>query len=322
MKDTLNIGIIGLGEIGQAHCDAFSQVGRARLVAVSDVDQTRLAETTARTKTRGYVDYRELLAHRDLDAVVIATPEQAHAIPCVLAAEAGKHILVEKPIATTLRDAENIIEAADAARVKLMVGFTLRFFPQYIYAKQSVERGDLGQLVSVFARRTNLITRQEKMKGRTGVLNFLGVHDFDVMRWIIGSEPESIFCEQATSVPSAYPVENETFAIIRFQNGVIGCGHFGWFLPENHPAGFDFKLDLTGTNGVLHLDMIRQGVEIDTHQTHYPYLAAPLIAEAKAFVDSVLDNTPVPATGIDGLRATKMVIAAQESLQSHLPVTL
>lgn len=316
----MNIGIIGLGEIGQAHCDAFSQVGRARVVAVSDVDQTRLAETAARTNAKGYADYRELLGHKGLDAVVVATPEQDHTAPCVLAAEAGKHILVEKPIATTLEDAEKIINAANAARVKLMVGFTLRFFPQYIYTRQAVDRGDLGQLVSVFARRTNLISRQEKMKGRTGVLNFLGVHDFDVMRWIIGSEPESIFCEQATSVPSAYPVENETFAVIRFQNGVVGCGHFGWFLPENHPAGFDFKLDLTGTKGVLHLDMIRQGVEINTQQTHYPYLAAPLVAEAKAFIDSVLDDTPVPASGNDGLMATRMVIAALESLKTHQPV--
>ena len=118
----------------------------------------------------------------------------------------------------------------------------------------------MGELAGVFARRTNLITQQERVKGRTGVLFFLGVHDFDAMRWIIGSEPESIYCAAASSVSLTHPVENETFSIIQFKNGVVGCAHIGWFLPEIHAAGFDFKLDVTGAKGILNLDMERQGV--------------------------------------------------------------
>lgn len=323
MKSTLNIGVIGLGEIGAMHCETLAQIDRANLVAVADIDSARLNQIASQTKATPYQDYQALLAHEGLEAVIIATPDQLHTEPCLHAAQAGKHILVEKPIATTVADAEAMLAAVEAAGVQLMVGFTVRFFPQYIYAKQAVTNGDLGDLVSIFARRTNLITQQERIKGRTGVLFFLGVHDFDAMRWIVGSEPESIYTESATSVSLRYPVENETFSVIRFKNGVVGCAHIGWFLPEKHAAGFDFKLDVTGAAGILNLDMERQGVAVHAQQgTRYPYMAAPLLAEDKAFVEAILDEQPVPVSGQDGLVALKMVLAALESLESRQPVRL
>ena len=276
----LNIGVIGLGEIGQAHCDSLLQVERANVVAVADIDEKVLSATAERLGATPYTDYHKMMSQVGLDAVVVATPDSLHKEPCLAASEAGKHILVEKPITMNVKDSEAIIEATEKAGVKLMVGFTVRFFPQYIHAKETVERGDLGDLISIFARRTNLITQPDRIKGRTGVLFFLGVHDFDAMRWIIGSEPVSIYCESAKSVESSYPIENETFSVIRFENGVIGCAHIGWYLPTIHPAGFDFRMDITGTEGILDLDMMRQGVEVHTKSgSRYPYMAAPLIAE-------------------------------------------
>ena len=192
-----------------------------------------------------------------------------------------------------------------------MVGFTVRFFPQYIHAKARVAAGDLGTLASIFARRTNVITQADRIQGRTGVMFFLGIHDFDAMRWIVGAEPVSVYCEAATSLPSKYPIENETFSIIRFANGVVGCAHIGWTMPANHPAGFDFRLDVTGDQGVLNLGMMQQGVAVYTTKgAQYPTMADPLFAKDKAFVDAVLDDGPVPVSGHDGLVAVRMVNAA------------
>lgn len=321
--DTLNIGVIGLGEIGQAHCDALSQIERANIVAVADIDADVLEATAEQYGATPYADYHDLMAHDGLEAVVVATPDPLHKEPCLSAAAAGKHILVEKPIAMTVEESEAIIEAVEQAGVKLMVGFTVRYFAQYIHAKKLVAEGKLGDLVSVFARRTNLITQPDRVNGRTGVMFFLGVHDYDAMRWVVGSEPVSVYCESSNAVPSKYPIENETFSIIRFENGVIGCAHIGWYLPTTHPAGFDFKLDVTGSEGILNLDMMRQGVEVHTTSgSSYPFLAAPLVAEDRAFVDAVLDDTPVPVTGHDGLVGVRMVLAALESIESKKPVSL
>lgn len=320
---TLNIGVIGLGEIGQAHLASLAQIERANIVALADINEATLEQSAAAYNAAAYTDYNEMLAHDGLEAVVVATPDHLHKDPCLAAAAAGKHILVEKPIAMNVEESEAIIAATDAAGVKLMVGFTVRYFTQYMHAKQVVDQGDLGDLVSVFARRTNLITQPDRVKGRTGVMFFLGVHDYDAMRWVVGSEPVSVYCESANSIESKYPIENETFSIVRFENGVIGCAHIGWYLPTTHPAGFDFKMDITGSQGILGLDMMRQGVEIHTtNGSSYPFMAAPLVAEDRAFVDCVLNDTPSPVTGHDGLVAVRMVLAALESIETNKPVKL
>jgi UDP-N-acetylglucosamine 3-dehydrogenase len=166
--ETLNLGVIGLGEIGQAHCSSITQIERAKIVAVSDVKETILNQTAEQYGVEPYTDYKKMLAHPGLDAVVVALPDPTRRDACVLAAEAGKHILVEKPIAMSVEDSDAIIQAADKARVKLMVGFTVRYFPRYMHAKQVVAQGGLGDVVSVFARRVNVITQPDCIKGRTG----------------------------------------------------------------------------------------------------------------------------------------------------------
>ena len=181
--EKLNIGVIGLGAIGQKHCSAIVMLERAKLCAVADVNPAVLASTAAKYGATPYADVTEMLKHPGLDAVVVATPDDLHRDASVLAAKAGKHILVEKPIATTEEDALAIINAAETAGVKLMLGFTLRFSLHYIQARKAVADGTLGDLVSIFARRENVISQPDRLKGRCGVLMFLGPHDFDAFRW-------------------------------------------------------------------------------------------------------------------------------------------
>jgi len=320
---TLNVGVIGLGAIGQKHCDSLAKIRQANLMALADVNATVLNKTAEKLGAKPYTDYKQMLADPDLEAVVVATPDDLHRDVSIQAAQAGKHILVEKPIATTEEDALAMMAAAEKAGVKLMVGFTLRFVPHYQQARQAVETGKLGQMVSIFARRLNLITQAERIGGRCGVLHFLGIHDFDMMRWVVGSEPVSIYSEASTSVPRVFPQENEAFTTIRFANGVVGCAHIGWNLPKSHPGGRDFKLDIVGSKGSFNLDLARQGIELYTEEgAKFPSTAPGLIEEDRAFVDCVLDDTPVPVTGQDGLVALKMVLAALESIETKMPVSL
>ena len=168
-----------------------------------------------------------------------------------------------------------------------------------------------------------MISQAERIGGRTGVLHFLGIHDFDMLRWVVGSEPVSIYAEASTSVPRVYPAENETFSIIRFANGVIACAQIGWNLPAAHPAGRDFKLDVIGNKGCLNLDLTNQGIAIYSAEGgKYPSTAPGLIEEDKAFVNCVLDDAPAPVTGQDGVVALKMVLAALESIEGKQPVAL
>ena len=288
----LNVGVVGLGAIGQKHCEVLAQIREAKLLAVADTNAELLNKTAGKFGALPFTDYEQMLQTPGLDAVVVATPDHLHRDFAIKAAQAGKHILVEKPIATTEEDALAIIAAADAAGVKLMVGFTLRFIPHYIQARSAVASGKLGTLISIFSRRLNVITQAERI-------------------------------EASTSIPRKFPQENEAFTIIHFENGVVACAHIGWNLPKLHPAGRDFKLDISGDKGSLNMDLERQGLEIFTEtESKFPSTAPGLIEEDRAFVDCVLDDKPVPVSGHDGLVALNMVSAALKSIETGLPVKL
>lgn len=323
MSDKFGIGVIGLGEMGLAHARAIAGLEHVRLAAVAEPDAKRRAIGGELGAARLYADYREMLASEDIQGVVISTPDALHVDPCLAAAAAGKAILVEKPIATSEADSMMMIDACRKAGVLLMVGHVLRFFPEYIEAKRAASNGSLGRLVSLFARRTNLITQQDRLQGRVGVLMFLGVHDFDVLRWICGSEATRVYCESATSVPGRFDVEHETFTTMAFTDGSIGCVHAGWYLPATHPAGFDFKLDVTGDKGIINLDFARHvTARHGADGSHYPLMTSAVVDQIRAFVKAASRGEASPMSGEDGLAALRMALAAGVSLRSGRPVTL
>lgn len=320
---SLGIGVIGLGAIGGKHVSVLKNLREANIVGVSDLNQELVNKTIAGTTIQGYTDYRQLLARPDLDAVIIATPDHLHKDITIEAAQAGKHILVEKPIATTVEDGEAMIEAAAKANVKLMVGFTLRFVPHYVQAREIIQSGKLGKIVSVYSRRMNVITQADRLGGRIGVLHFLGIHDFDLLHWLLGVEPDQVYTAESTSVEKRHPQENETFNTFKFKDGTLVCAHIGWNLTTAHPGGRDFKLTVIGDKGSLDIDLASQGLMMYSESgSKFPSTAPGLDVEDKAFIDCVLDDKPVPSTGEDGITALKMVLAAIESIEKDAPVKI
>lgn len=320
---SLGIGVIGLGAIGGKHVSVLKGLREANIVGVSDLNQDLVNKTIAGTTIQGYTDYRQLLAHPDLEAVIIATPDHLHKDITIEAAQAGKHVLVEKPIATTVEDGEAMIAAAKAANVKLMVGFTLRFVPHYVQAREIIQSGKLGKIISVYSRRMNVITQADRLGGRIGVLHFLGIHDFDLLHWLLGVEPDQVYSAESTSVEKRYPQENETFNTFKFQDGTLVCAHIGWNLTTAHPGGRDFKLTVIGDKGSLDIDLASQGLIVYSEfGSKFPSTAPGLDVEDKAFIDCVLDDKPVPATGEDGITALKMVLAAIDSIEKDAPVKI
>ncbi len=320
---TLGIGVIGLGAIGAKHVSVLKNFREANIVGVADLDQELVDKTVAGTAIKGYTDYRQLLAHPDLEAIIVATPDHLHKDITIEAAQAGKHILVEKPIATTVEDGQAMIAAAKKANVKLMVGFTLRFVPHYVQARQIIQSGTLGKVVSVYSRRMNVITQADRLGGRIGVLHFLGIHDFDLLHWLLGVEPDQVYTAESTSVVKRHPQENETFNTFKFKDGTLVCAHIGWNLTTAHPGGRDFKLTVIGDKGSLDIDLASQGLMMYSEfGSKFPSTAPGLDVEDKAFIDAVLDDKPVPATGEDGVLALKMVLAAIESIEKDAPIKI
>jgi predicted dehydrogenase len=344
VESRTGIGIIGAGFMGMLHARALSQLANARVVAVSDP----LLKAPPSLPGRGeplqlYTDHAPLLERKDVQAVVIASPEPAHRQAVEDAARAGKHVLLEKPIATTLQDADAIIAAADRHGVKLMMAHLLRFDVRYAQIKAAVEAGTIGKPLVGYARRNATIQEARRLKGRVEVEEYISVHDIDQLFWYFQDRAVKVSAEAAEG-----PVKKELgrhdfiWITIRFAGGGLGVVETGWGLCESvarwrQPAswgGFgDVCLELLGERGSLYLDyrpMTLQAVDEEGWKfpdtLHWPQLHGEVVGdvldEDRYFLRVLQGEAPIISTGQDGRNALEVVLAAQRSLREDRPVKL
>ncbi len=201
----------------------------------------------------GMRTYRQLLAQKDIQAVVIATPTHTHVEVAVAAARAGKEIFCEKPLAMTLAGNDQVIQAAQSAGVRLQVGLNRHFDPAYVAAKRMIDEGKIGQpvmikLVGRDPRRTGLEFARRENSG--GMIMDMGIHDFDTARWLMGSEVERVYAEGGCLVyPELKDVGDIDNAVInlRFANGMLGNVD----LSRNSIYGHDVRTEILGSKGGL-----------------------------------------------------------------------
>ncbi|MBI3944721.1 MAG: Gfo/Idh/MocA family oxidoreductase [Armatimonadetes bacterium] len=324
----LGVAVIGLGRMGAPYARVLSQLPNAKLAAVCDIDAELTRRVAAEMGVPGYADYREMLAAaKDIQAVCVCTSDQAHREPCVRAAKAGKHILLEKPLATTIEDGEAIIAAARGAGVKLMVAHLLRFDPRYARAWQTVREGRIGEPIHVFARRNNILASGRRIGGRTSVLYFLGIHDIDFLLWCLEDKPTSVYATASRKLLTDLGVDDTIFALIRFAGGSVACIEASWVLPDTSFAILDARLEIVGTQGAVYVDINGQGLtmidaaraeRVDT--VYSPVLhgevQGALRDEIEHFVTCALTGREPLITGEEALKSVRVVAAAHRSLES------
>jgi inositol 2-dehydrogenase len=330
---SIRIGLIGAGRMGKvfAHTLAFS-VSEVELLAVADVNPQASQEAAARYGIKhAYTDYHELLQRDDIDAVVIVTPTATHAEVIQAAAAVGKHVFSEKPLAQTLEACDQAIAAVRIAGVKLQLGFMRRFDPAYVMAKQRIDAGEIGTPVMFRStgrdpKRTSLEFARRENSG--GLIMDMGVHDFDLARWLMGSEVVRVHSEGGCLV---YPELKEVGDIdnaminLKFANGSLG----NIDLSRNAVYGYDIRTEVLGSDGGLligklqqtaTLVMTRQGVTHDTVPYFMERFGEAYAAEIRDFVACILEDRPPRVGGQDARQATAIGIAATRSLDEGRPV--
>jgi UDP-N-acetylglucosamine 3-dehydrogenase len=316
--------VIGVGTFGSLHAQIYRQLDACDLVAVADVNQIRLAEVSASLEVDGYTDYRDLLRREDISAVSICTTDELHVEPVLAATGAGKHVLIEKPLALTPADCDQIIEAAEISGVKLMVGHILRFDPRYYAAYQEIASGRIGQPIHLYARRNNSLRSARRLAAHTSVLFFLGIHDLDCLNWCLGAVPETVYA-QATSV-ALQDTPDAVHAVLRFPGGAVATLEVSWVLPESHPRGLDARFDVVGTAGAVYVNGTGDSVSvIHERLSHPPLHYAPELLGARVgilrdeiahFCRCVLDDRRPFVSGEDGRAAVQVACAIQESCRT------
>ena len=312
---TIGVAVVGVGAWGKNHARVFSELEKARLVAVADRDGERAKEVAKKHNASYYTDVEELLANPEIEAVTICTPTVTHADLALQAIEAGKHLLLEKPMTDTVQQAQRLIDAAKSAGTILTVGFVERFNPSVRTAAQVIDEGKLGELVLGSARRLGPF-----VPGRVadiGIIKDLAIHDIDIARYLVKQEARSVYAI-AGSLHHKY--EDHANLVIRFDDKPTFFVECNWLTPHKTRT-----LSITGSNAVLSLDYISQEVTLGTSQWVQKSTAVwdePLKGELAHFVDCVANRKEPLTTGVDGRQALRIAEAALKSAKTGKVVYL
>ena len=218
----LKIGIVGLGLMGERHVRVFDKMPLVEIHSLCDTNEARVKAMGAQYGAKTYTDVEEMLKDPELDAVDIVLPDNLHLRAVELAVKYRKHIMVEKPMARVLDEAQKIYEITKEYDKTFMIGHILRFDPRYSGAKEAAESGKLGEIVSLYARRNSPITGPLHYIGATDLSTHVMVHDIDAVEWILQSRIRSVYAKASRRILKQYNMTDAIHAVVTFENGAIG----------------------------------------------------------------------------------------------------
>lgn len=326
---TLKVAVIGVGSMGQNHARVYAELPGIELCGVADFMESTAQVVARRYGTRAYADHIRLLDEELPDAVSIAVPTVDHLPVALEVIRRGIHLLLEKPIAFSIEEGEQITEAAKQVGVKLMVGHIERFNPAVIELKRRLAAGELGRVFQIDARRQGPFPARIR---DVGVVIDLAVHDLDLMRYITGSEVIRVSAETENRIHSKY--EDLLTGLVRLADGTVGTLTINWLTPTKIR-----EMYVTGELGMFHVNYLTQDLYYYENATAkgsdwetmrvlrgvsegsvIRYVIAkkePLQSELEAFIAAVRGEAPVPVTGLDGLKSLGLAQAIVVSGREH-----
>lgn len=336
MDKMVRFAVIGTAGIGRNHMEGIHRVERAQLTAVCDIDEAA-ARAAAETwgLDRYYTDFREMLAAGGFDCVIVCTPDQVHVEQAVGALKAGYHVLCEKPLALTLEECGQIVDAAKASDRCFMVGQVCRKTPGFILAKQLVDAGEIGELFYVeseYAHDYSIVPRGEWRKDRVHLRQPVvggGCHAMDLLRWIAG-DPTEVFAYANHKVLTDWPVDDCTISVLKYPNGVIGKVLTSIGCKRNYTMRtvlYGDKGTIITDNTSAELTLYKPSVEAASGKVTYKPTLLPIAinshnmaSEIDDMCGAILGEHPVETDAIEGANTVAVCLAAVQSAAEGRPV--
>lgn len=336
--EVLNVGVVGVGIQGESHVRCYQSLCHAAVTAVCDANPDRLHDIAAKYGIPATcATYEELFARDEVDAVSIVLPDHLHREAAEKAFAAGKHVLLEKPMATTVADAEAILTARDRSGKKLMINWSNRWMMAFAQTKAALDAGELGDPLYCYARLNNTLYVPTKMlswSANTQLPHWLICHRFDIARWYFRTEAVRITAVRRHGVLREMGIDTPDFyqTTIEFANGCVGNFESCWILPESLPWIVDSKFQLICSKGYVNIDpLVPAHVKATAGKHQLPgFLFGDVMGEPRGFVrdaiehfvDCVLDDREPLVTGEDGLAITRTLCAVIEAAETGAPVHL
>jgi len=312
-----------------SYAECLRQLPDAELAAIWDEDAERGQAMANRFDTRFVKDLDALLREEDIAGVIITAANADHKDLAIAAAQAGKHILCEKPIATSVADAQAMIDAAEEAGVKLMTAFPVRYNPPTRRVYERVRAGEIGPILG--AKCTNHGTMPggwftDKEKAGGGAVIDHTVHVVDLLRWMLEDEVVEVYAEIDNLIYPDIHIDDCGLLSMRFSSGTFATLDTSWSRPPIFPTWGDVTMELVGRDGVIFLDAFRQNVELYSQTQNriaWVHWGTNMDLEMiRDFVRAIREDAPVPITGYDGLKAMEVALAAYRSAETGQPVSL
>ncbi|NLO83077.1 MAG: inositol 2-dehydrogenase [Clostridiales bacterium] len=332
MERKIKLGVIGAGRIGKLHAEnIIFSIPNAELKAVADIYTDRIKNWAHGLGIKNvYSDYREILEDPEIDAVMICSSTDTHAQIIIEAAEAGKHIFCEKPIDFDVDHIYQALDAVEKAGVKLQIGFNRRFDHNFRKVQELVKEGKIGEphIIKITSR-DPAPPPIEYVRVSGGIFLDMTIHDFDMARYLSGSEVVEVYTNAAVLVDPAIGKEGDVDTAVitlKFANGALGV------IDNSRKAvyGYDQRVEVFGSKGCITVSndtptsavlSTEDGVLSD--KPKYFFLERykdSFIEEVKEFVDSIINDREPPVTGIDGLKPVLIALAAKKSCETGMPV--
>ncbi|MBK5503141.1 Gfo/Idh/MocA family protein [Bacillus sp. TH12] len=338
----LKVGVIGCGSIAQyRHLPEYEANPYVQIVAVCDSNKKRAKEVANKYGVNMYTDYNELINCEELDAVSVCTPNDLHASISIVALQSGIHVLCEKPMATSKKDAEMMIEAAEKSGTKLMIGHNQRFVTSHQKAKQLIENGEIGKIYSfrtafghsgpenwsVDGKESWFFKKDEAFLGAMGDL---GVHKADLIRYILNEEITEVGAFVETSAKTFSNVDDCAVCMLKSESGIIGTLAASWSYVSKEDNSTiiygekailrleddpNYSLILQYKNGVVvkyELDKIQSNAAVGQSNSHI----------IEQFVESILSDKEPLINGVEGMKSLEVILAAIQSSETKKIVTI
>jgi predicted dehydrogenase len=323
MSTPVRIGIIGCGAIAETHAECLSRIDGACLAAFCDAEPAR-AKAFSRRFPGSYPtgDPEQLFLDDSIDAVYICTHHDTHSRLAIRSAEAGKHVMMEKPLALTIEECERVGNAVEKSGVIFMVGFKLRYYPSVARARQFIPRPLVTIAQMMDARWPDDFWANDPVKGGGNVLS-QGGHSVDLLYYLNGSEPVRVYAEGGNLNHPGVNIVDNIVATLQFANGSIASLVQGDSGATPFVSKFSFQM-LDGSKTAhlrnrLKTVTLFDGTELSVHEDPDEY---GFMEENRDFIRSVQLGQPPPITYRDGMRATLVLLKALESLRSGTPETI
>jgi predicted dehydrogenase len=333
MSNRLGIAVVGTGLLGARHARVWAEQPETRLVAVMDVREDRARPVAEKYGARWTTELASILEDPAVQAVSIATPDHLHCESVITCLEAGKDVLVEKPLATSQADAERMVAVSRRMGRLLQVNFSQRFVPEFALIKETIARGEIGKPVMIQSLKHDTIYVPTGMIPGwvtvTSPVYFMTSHDLDLIRWYLGAEPAAVVAHEVRSKLAGMGVETHDGlqALVTFSDGTQAQFHTSWIHPNTFPSVSDGYLEIIGTDGVLIYRSRSRELEMYTNKSAQTIkftgpstanevqgkLTGAFVDSLRLFVSSVQERTVPMTEAADSLKAVACQLAMLES---------